>query len=102
MLIPELRYIFYNTGEGYWEEAEKITAADIEAGDEFGISVGVHYKTVTVGVGKEDDPNNGGSMYMYHLPEQSTGTRILLFDVQTSRWKVGVVTSSGAGIFVTR
>ena len=95
-------YIFYNTGEGYWEEAEKITAADIEAGDEFGISVAVHYKTVTVGAWKEDDPNNGGSMYMYHLPEQSTGTRILLFDVQTSRWKVGVITSSGAGIFVTR
>jgi hypothetical protein len=95
-------YIFYNTGEGWWEEAKKITAGDIEANDEFGISVGVHYKTVTVGSWKEDDPNNGGSMYMYHLPEETGGTRILLYDMQTSRWKVGVVTSSGAGIFVTR
>ena len=40
----------------------------MQAGDEFGISVGMYDRYATVGVWKEDDPNNAGAdIYLMFL-----------------------------------
>ena len=95
-------FVIQNTGEGYWEVLKNIRADDLQAGDEFGISVGMYDRYATVGAWKEDDPNNAGAAYIFNVPELQGGTRCLVWDPDTSRWKVGVVTSSGSGVFVSQ
>tara|TARA_B100001142_G_scaffold114407_1_gene116534 strand:- start:728 stop:9325 length:8598 start_codon:yes stop_codon:yes gene_type:complete len=95
-------FVIQNTGEGYWEVLKNIKADDLQAGDEFGISVGMYDRYATVGAWKEDEPNNAGAAYIFNVPELQGGTRCLVWDPDTSRWKVGVVTSSGSGVFVSQ
>jgi hypothetical protein len=95
-------FVLQNTGEGYWEVLKNIRADDLQAGDEFGISVGMFDRYATVGAWKEDEPNNAGAAYIFNVPELEGGTRCLVYDQDTSRWKVGIVTSSGSGVFVSQ
>lgn len=42
-------YIFQRSGDGTWEQIQKIVASDRSAGDEFGFSVAIHDGTIVIG-----------------------------------------------------
>ena len=63
-------YVFVRTG-ATWTQQQKLTAADAEAGDQFGISVAISGDTIVVGAALDDDacpadPDcNSGSAYVF-------------------------------------
>jgi len=102
-------YIYRNTSLGFWEQTDKIASSDLLPGDEFGIAIGIQYKTVVIGAWKNgvstdsNNPENSGSAYLYNLPEISAGSKLVIFDDNYHRWKAGEIDENGDGIiFVTR
>ena len=93
-------YIIQDTGEGYWEVRKRILSDDLQAGDEFGFSVGLSGRYAIVGAWLEDEPLNGGASYVLNIPEMEGGPRCLIYDQDTGRWKAGTVSSAGAGVLV--
>jgi len=63
----------YNYSGGSWANEQKIIPNDIEEGDRFGSSVGIHSRTVILGSPYEDHGTNGinlsnsGSAYIYQV-----------------------------------
>lgn len=58
-------YLFVLTG-GSWQQEIKLTAADLDAGDQFGLSVSISGETVLVGSPRDDDNGlNSGSAYVF-------------------------------------
>ena len=48
-------YIIQDTGEGYWEVRKRILSNDLQAGDEFGFSVGLSGRYAIVGISSESE-----------------------------------------------
>lgn len=64
-------YVFEKTLAG-WIETAKLTAIDLEAGDNFGISVGLDGDTIVVGAYHDDDiAANAGAAYMFEYEGDS-------------------------------
>lgn len=58
-------YIFYRSGV-FWTFQQKLTASDGQAGDRFGMSVGIHGSTAVVGAGRIDTgPQLPGAAYVF-------------------------------------
>ena len=59
-------YVFERDGAGTWQDAQKLTASDGAANDQFGWSVSVSGSYVVIGaVGDDDNGNNSGSAYVF-------------------------------------
>jgi hypothetical protein len=64
-------YIFHRTGDNSWDDGVKLVASDAQAGDRFGVSVGISGDYAIVGAREEDggagDPlSNAGAAYIFH------------------------------------
>ena len=59
-------YVFVRWDDGTWEEVQKLTPADGEAGDDFGWSVAISGDTAVIGAAYDDDNGyDSGSGYVY-------------------------------------
>ena len=93
-------FVIQDTGEGYWEVRKRVLSNDLQAGDEYGFSVGLYDRYAIVGAWMEDEPLNGGAAYILNLPEMEGGTRCLVYDPDTGRWKAGAISAAGAGVLI--
>ena len=69
-------YIFQRDegGPDNWGEVKKLTAADAEAGDEFGFSAAVSGDTIVVGANGEDEvATSAGAVYIFQRDEGGPG-----------------------------
>ena len=61
-------YVFFRRYNGKWEEAQKLTPADAEAGDWFGVNVAISGYTPVIGYQYDNERGNDiGYGYVYNV-----------------------------------
>ena len=96
-----IAYIIQNSGEGYWEVRKQILPDDIATNDQFGYSVGINENFGLIGAWmKSINKSYGGAAYVINLPELEGGSRCLVYDTDTGRWKGAPITSAGGELLI--
>ena len=96
-----IAYIIQNSGEGYWEVRKQILPDDIGTDDQFGYSVGINENFGLIGAWRKSlNKSYGGAAYIINLPELQGGSRCLVYDTDTGRWKGAPITSAGGELLI--
>lgn len=96
-----IAYIIQNSGEGYWEVRKQILPDDIGTDDQFGYSVGINENFGIIGAWRKGlNKSFGGAAYIINLPELQGGSRCLVYDTDTGRWKGAPITSAGGELLI--
>ncbi|MCF8307023.1 MAG: IPT/TIG domain-containing protein [Ignavibacteriales bacterium] len=70
-------YIYKRDQNGTWNQVTKLTASDLEAGDNYGFSVSISGNYAIVGAYTEDTGgNNAGAAYVYKRSENGTWSEV--------------------------
>jgi len=79
-------YVFHRTGLNSWDAGANIIAPDAQAGDFFGVSVGIANDYVVVGANREDEGgSDAGAAYIFYrtgLNSWDSGTKIIAPDAE--------------------